>query len=158
MEQIKFNNTTQEIIFRYFFQFLGTLQIPLLIDVIDNKAYIRKEGEVARMMVFPYNNDGLHFEFSRNLQKPFNTKDTIPVFVNTVAELELIKPATKVIFFSTEAAPETKGASKGPSKDESIVSKENESSHTIKEFAKNVSRETTIKNKKSDQKTIRKFF
>ena len=108
---LTFEVPVQKIIFRNFLQFVSLLGLPIEVSFANNRAYFNIQGQNIALSVFPYRNEGIHFEFSRDLNKPFNTNNTIPVYVNTREELEIIKPAVKVLFITksvVSSSPEPK--------------------------------------------------
>ena len=96
---LNFNNAAQEIFFSEFYDFLLTLGCKLDISIKDNTALLSLPGEFPRMAVFPYENDGLHFEFSLNFNKDFDTNNSIPFFVTSNYDLRIAKLFSKYVLF-----------------------------------------------------------
>ena len=121
VSDLVFEVPVQKIIFRNFLQFIGSLGLPIEVSFANNKAYFNLENQNIALSVFPYRNEGIHFEFTRDLSNPFNTQQAIPVYVNTPDELEIVKPAIKVLFI-TKSATNTVAESK-PQEIKSTASK-----------------------------------
>lgn len=101
VDGIQFETEEQKIVYDFLKRYLTSLNIPININIKDNKAYFSTASDsYPCLCVFPYENESLHFRFSKDLNKPIDPNNFFIVYVPNSESLEYIKIALKVLFIS----------------------------------------------------------